>query len=77
MPTVLATRANLAASAEPSQCRLSAAAFTLLRLAGAAYLVYLGLQTLWLSRRRSRLDDVTMIRALDALLRRPAFARGW
>jgi threonine/homoserine/homoserine lactone efflux protein len=34
--------------------RASATAFTVLKLAGAAYLVYLGLQTIWLSRRGHR-----------------------
>jgi RhtB (resistance to homoserine/threonine) family protein len=37
--------------------RASAAAFTVLKLAGAAYLVYLGLQAIWLSRRRGRPQD--------------------
>lgn len=35
--------------------RASATAFTVLKLAGATYLVYLGLQAIWLSRRGSRL----------------------
>lgn len=34
--------------------RASGAAFTVLKLAGAAYLVYLGLQAIWLSRRGSQ-----------------------
>jgi threonine/homoserine/homoserine lactone efflux protein len=34
--------------------RASATAFSVLKLAGAAYLVYLGLQTIWLSRRGHR-----------------------
>jgi threonine/homoserine/homoserine lactone efflux protein len=38
--------------------RASAAAFTVLKLAGAAYLVYLGLQAIWLSRRRGRPQDL-------------------
>jgi RhtB (resistance to homoserine/threonine) family protein len=37
--------------------RASATAFTVLKLAGAAYLVYLGLQAIWLSRRRRRRHD--------------------
>jgi threonine/homoserine/homoserine lactone efflux protein len=34
--------------------RASATAFTVLKLSGAAYLVYLGIQTIWLSRRGHR-----------------------
>jgi RhtB (resistance to homoserine/threonine) family protein len=37
--------------------RASATAFTVLKLAGAAYLVYLGLQAIWLSRRKSQPHD--------------------
>lgn len=37
--------------------RASATAFTVLKLVGAAYLVYLGLQGIWLSRRRSHQHD--------------------
>jgi RhtB (resistance to homoserine/threonine) family protein len=37
--------------------RASATAFTVLKLAGAAYLVYLGLQAIWRSRRRSHQHD--------------------
>ena len=37
--------------------RASATAFTVLKLAGAAYLVYLGLQAIWQSRRGRRADD--------------------
>ncbi len=37
--------------------RASATAFTVLKLAGAAYLIYLGLHGIWLSRRANQRDD--------------------